>query len=485
MEVEKMDENDWKYHGEGNKSIVVSHAQHSQVLRFLKHSVEDHKHRCQTPEQTQQHIQNIVDFGKHVMRSLLGDNFVHHGKAVKLPLDFVNQLSLKIEPERPESRTDKVMDTLSGWALCLPNLTQLPDHLGEHRPALCIEIKPKCGFLPWSRHVTKDVKLKVCRFCMHQHLKISSGKWKRRSQYCPLDLFSGNKQRMFLAIKHLLEESQNNLKIFKNGELIFGCKDDANQKRDLNELAQHLWPFFFPTGTLIHGCPRRKAVLHKLTQVVTMALLSSGEPGNVTEPRRDHCHTSSLLQDCCRKANSGLPKDCVLSKILQVQLLDDLDIEGIYPLYKRVERHLAEYPEERSTMQVDGPYNESFLERLRCCPSNDNGSVEYAVGKVHQYRVAMAAKDCSIMVTLAPCEGDEILRPAVEIQPSKPRFRGSVSILDLDPKPYESIPHQYTLDLQIVSNYIQSVQSDSEPASPNVRQRQLDRDDCTLVFHSA
>jgi len=27
MELDKMDENDWKYHGEGNKSLVVSHLQ--------------------------------------------------------------------------------------------------------------------------------------------------------------------------------------------------------------------------------------------------------------------------------------------------------------------------------------------------------------------------------------------------------------------------------------------------------------------------
>lgn len=27
MELDKMDENDWKYHGEGNKSLVVSNVQ--------------------------------------------------------------------------------------------------------------------------------------------------------------------------------------------------------------------------------------------------------------------------------------------------------------------------------------------------------------------------------------------------------------------------------------------------------------------------
>lgn len=31
MELDKMDENDWRYHGEGNKSLVVSHVQVSRL----------------------------------------------------------------------------------------------------------------------------------------------------------------------------------------------------------------------------------------------------------------------------------------------------------------------------------------------------------------------------------------------------------------------------------------------------------------------
>lgn len=42
----------------------------------------------------------------------------------------------------PESRCDKDMDTLSGYAMCLPNLTRLQTYrFVEHRPILCIEIK--------------------------------------------------------------------------------------------------------------------------------------------------------------------------------------------------------------------------------------------------------------------------------------------------------------------------------------------------------
>ena len=42
-----------------------------------------------------------------------------------------------------------------------------------------------------------------------------------------------------------------------------------------------------------------------------------------------------------------LPRDSVLGRILQVQLLDSLDIEGLLPLYRRVEQYLHHFPKER------------------------------------------------------------------------------------------------------------------------------------------
>ncbi|XP_034152049.1 inositol-pentakisphosphate 2-kinase isoform X1 [Esox lucius] len=497
MELDKMDENDWKYHGEGNKSLVVSHVQHARVLRLLKYSTEDDENSHKTTEQAFRHIQNIVDYSKNVMKPLLGEKFVHNGEAVKLPIDFVRQLSLKVQRERPESRCDKVMDTFSGCALCLPNLTQLSSCccFGQHRPPLCIEIKPKCGFLPSSRHVTKEIKSKVCRFCMHQHFKLASGKWKRLSRYCPLDLFSGNKQRMYLAIKHLIEEPQNNFKIFKGGECIYSCKDDADVLQDLDELAQHLRPYFLPSGSLINGHQASKVVLNELIQVLMSALLSSWDCPRTVEPRKTHlpegrvtCEASILHRDLLWNGNHCLPKDCVLAKILGTQMHDNLDIEGLNPLFRRVEQHLQDFPKERSRLQIDGPYDESFLEKVQNCPAEDDGSIEYAVGKVHQYRVAMTAKDCSIMIAIAPCGEDDGLDQNLEIQPAKPRFSYSVSILDLDPKPYDSIPHQSRLDAKILNYYLRSTQ----PNHQEVDNLELtnpglflgrDREDCTLVFH--
>jgi len=98
----------------------------------------------------------------------------------------------------------------------------------------------------------------------------------------------------------------------------------------------------------------------------------------------------------------------------------------------------------RTRLQIDGPYNEAFLEKVQKCSMEDDHSAEFAVAKVrrflltdacrlqtsnreiprsvqglnmtncsvfwlqvHQYRVAMTAKDCSIMVALVPSDQEE------------------------------------------------------------------------------
>ncbi|XP_036595595.1 inositol-pentakisphosphate 2-kinase [Trichosurus vulpecula] len=414
-------------------------------------------------------------------------------EVVQLPLDFVKQLCLKIQAERPESRCDKDLDTLSGYAMCLPNLTRLhTSHLAEHRPILCVEIKPKCGFIPFSRHVTQEMKHKVCRYCMHQHLKVATGKWKQISKYCPLDLFSGNKQRMHFALRSLLQEAQNNLKIFKNGELIYGCGDRRDSAADWNELAGHLKPFFYPSNGLVGGPHCTRTIIKELIQVITLTLLSSTDKCRAGDMKvvpalqgRSCCEASPFSKELLRNGKShaegsGLPRGCLLYKTLQAQMLDLLDIEGLYPLYCRVERHLQEFPEERDLLQIDGPYNEAFYQKLHDLSTEDDGTLAYALTKVQQYRVAMTAKDCSIMIALSPCLQDECSDQRPVIPSSRARFTFSVSVLDLDLKPYESIPHQHKLDGKIVSYYLKNAPPKKEPVKAGLL---AEPEDCTLVLH--
>lgn len=81
---------------------------------------------------------------------------------------------------------------------------------------ICIELKPKWGFLP-SRitpPLTHAVKHSVCRFCMQQFHKLSDGSITARTAFCPLDLFSGVRTRVGSAITQLIANPQNNLRVF-------------------------------------------------------------------------------------------------------------------------------------------------------------------------------------------------------------------------------------------------------------------------------
>lgn len=40
--------------------------------------------------------------------------------------------------------------------------------------SLSARLQPKWGFLPSSKHVSKDIKSKVCRFCMYQLYKVNT-----------------------------------------------------------------------------------------------------------------------------------------------------------------------------------------------------------------------------------------------------------------------------------------------------------------------
>lgn len=71
-------------------------------------------------------------------------------------------------------------------------------------------------------------------------------------------------------------------------------------------------------------------------------------------------------------------------------------------------------------------------------------------------------------------------QPDLEIQPIKSRFSYSVSILDLDPKPSDSIPHQYKLDSKIVNYYLRSRNATQDVSPPEPC---TERKDCTLLFH--
>lgn len=68
-------------------------------------------------------------------------------------------------------------------------------------------------------------------------------------------------------------------------------------------------------------------------------------------------------------------------------------------------------------------------------------------------------------------------RPVVPSSGSRLAF--SVSVLDLDLKPYDSIPHQYKLDGKITSHYSKAMRAEGAMLSARFQEGE----DCTLVLH--
>ena len=75
----------------------------------------------------------------------------------------------------------------------------------------------------------------LCRYCTHQRLKLSNGKIKSPSRFCPTDLVSGDETSMNYALDALLDNPQNNLKIFLDGTIRFHENSDYSDLSFLQE----------------------------------------------------------------------------------------------------------------------------------------------------------------------------------------------------------------------------------------------------------
>ncbi|KAI9019504.1 inositol-pentakisphosphate 2-kinase [Phycomyces nitens] len=188
------DPGSWIYISEGNANVVFSYRGEdpglaNTVLRLSK--------TCQSDS----HM-----FIEHVMEPLLNPWVVPFTKVDLSPL-FIRTISQCVRPEhRLGSHINQTI--LSGYSA--PDLTRCFAPLST----LTIEIKPKWGFKPMSRHISShhSIKQRMCRYCMHSHLR------NRQTDYCPLDLYSNDPSRMRHAIGSLLETSGDQLRVFVDGK---------------------------------------------------------------------------------------------------------------------------------------------------------------------------------------------------------------------------------------------------------------------------
>ncbi|XP_031399102.1 inositol-pentakisphosphate 2-kinase-like isoform X4 [Punica granatum] len=243
--LEERDAADWVYRGEGAANIVVAYTGSSpalagKVLRiqkvpekesnFIHGSAfsanerllwKDHKELVLSP--TRDMAAQL--YLEHVMSPLLGSKHVDAGIQVLVSQEFLEAVEENINGRRPVWRINAAkVNRDCKHALLLSDHSCFPRGIMNDEPCISIEIKPKCGFLPSSRYIAKRnaIKRSITRFKMHQALKFHDKEVSKISDYDPLDLFSGSKDRMYKALKALYDTPQNNFRVFMDGSLILG-----------------------------------------------------------------------------------------------------------------------------------------------------------------------------------------------------------------------------------------------------------------------
>lgn len=175
------------------------------------------------------------------------------------------------------------------------------------------------------------------------------------SEYNPLDLFSGSLERVNKAMKDLILTPQNNLRVFLNGSLIFGGSGGvADSTSCLNE-----------------------ELLEDALKCVILA--------------EDGMRTTNFLH----LVAEAVSRPGLLDRLLEVQKLDRLDIEGAIHAYYNVISQPC--PVCRVFMEDKKKLSERYI-------SLHSDPLSKSLKIVKDYLIAATAKDLSIMISFRPTE---------------------------------------------------------------------------------
>ncbi|XP_045498760.1 inositol-pentakisphosphate 2-kinase [Colias croceus] len=383
--------NEWKYINEGNVHMVLEIVNTPNVYRLIK----DDSHT------NTGFVRQSIEYVNFVMLPLIHGNAAYEHEIVTLSKDEIEKLILKLADVRPKNRQHKTL--ISPFAIKAPNLTKLNPSINNY----CIEIKPKEGFLAKSFQ-----KYSKCYYCLKQFLKLSTHEINNVSEYCPLDFYSGNESRMKFALLNLINNPQNNFKMFKNGNIIFNEHSNKKQFDDIIESTIFKYTDVF---------------LNFLIQI----LLSDG---NSIINLTDKDYTPLKLSANCVEGKD-LPHNSLLHNLLSLQkLTEDLNID---------------YSSDNDYSYVTKILDRLKSEGLNFKLENDKRKFLDTAENLELALISAIAKDCSIMIAFTEqyCDG----HPWVMFQGRKMSYRWAVT--DLEPKSVKTLVKRVNTEKQLIEIY--------------------------------
>lgn len=379
----------WKYINEGNLHIVLQVLGTDYVIRLIKEDENPVDLRT---------IQEAIDFVNVVMQPLLSISNLRQ-ELIELTSDELRRLGEDLLKLRPEKRKHK--SELCCYAIKATNLSILNTEFAEN---YCIEIKPKEGFMASGLKQTGK-----CYYCLKQFLKVEENLIQKKSHYCPLDLFSGQKHRIKWALSSLVDSPQNNFKIFKDGTVIFGENSNEN---DL-ELILIQIPAFQQSNNVF-------------LEFITEVLLCKKDRNSVLK-------THELMKPENKQFCNGqqtLDPNVFLYKLFTLQNL----AEEIHFNYNEV------------STENNTNYVSDMISTAKVTPK------ELLLNKFSQTELALisaVARDCSIMIAFTPKY--EANFPYVQIGEHKVSYK--VSVTDLEPKGVKTLVKRGKTEKKLLTIY--------------------------------
>eukprot|EP00002_Diphylleia_rotans_P014912 TRINITY_DN2897_c0_g1_i8.p1 TRINITY_DN2897_c0_g1~~TRINITY_DN2897_c0_g1_i8.p1 ORF type:complete len:393 (-),score=77.57 TRINITY_DN2897_c0_g1_i8:635-1813(-) len=380
---------EWEFLGEGMENIVLRYVGtqpqlQDKVLRIGKEVIKKQKAlRSEINKQLSSNIfseEQQIQFFTYVAKPCLGDYLCSGGHYIELDATFLEQIAIKIEHQRSEKR--RAVSRLNQSALAgllIENHTHISfsaiqgSTLTAVDDVFCIEIKPKWGSLPQSPYLAETLKKITCRYCLHQSLKLSEGTISGPSRYCPLDLYSGDEERMTLAISSLFKDPQNNLRVFK---------DSVVMPSQLDSLAETCSKLLSHFEGLSADAFMTKICVHILQKTKILQLLKKLQRLDSVD-----IEVISMLWD--RSKTSDKP-------ISDQEVLDQLQES----LAKMKHRAIL-YDGEESTSDVCSRVVRSSNPITACMKDIPTWTRAEVLSMISDFLLATAMKDCSVMITFA------------------------------------------------------------------------------------
>ncbi|KAJ3287684.1 hypothetical protein HK104_008489 [Borealophlyctis nickersoniae] len=459
---ELLDPSVWTYKAEGNANLVLSYTGsnplfHGHVLRLRKEDVKAsalrEKQRPFTVEYDEAYHQNVI-------APLLGKQYVGDANLLAVTQDFLRSISHAVNPSRPEGRRGKNVDLTEKFAALMTDHTVMhksavinssADTCIELPSTLSVELKPKWGFLPAASG--DALKLRTCRYCMHQYYKIQHDAAHSVNNFCPLDLYSGDANRMREGFNVLGKNPQNNLKVFLDGVLRDLTEDSTEKLLDAffsghgyNGLVA-LLTTILAKDPLLATLKMRQQTLdpHDIEKVHRWYQSVIDEGGSIMDPTEEEW-VKIVEMYLERMTGTGIQSEKLDSPDPPNAPSQDV---ALSPRAKR----------KRSPPVVDSTDNiERKSKKPKISESDDHDlSHSMKLQRIFEFMISVTLKDLSIMITFSrdanpPTETTiNTVSASGRVKLDNAGFEYKMRVVDIDPKRVSKIPHYLQQDKDIVS----------------------------------